>query len=274
MATINYAEKYSDKVDERLSSVSKSDRCINKDYDFVGAKTVKVYDIATSPLNDYSRSGNNRYGTPEELDATTQELVMAQDKSFTFTIDKMNEDETNGALQAGKALDRQIRERVAPHIDTYRYGVMAVKAGTKATPKALTSANIYNEITTATEVLDDEEVPEVGRFIVVTPATYKLMKASKECLLDTDVAQEMKLQGVIAMMDGMEVIKVTTKRLPENAGFLVGHPMATTAPVKLAEYKINTEPQGISGALVEGRFVFDAFVLKNKVKALYYHAIA
>lgn len=33
MATINYATKYSDKIDEKFSQESLSDSCINKDYD-------------------------------------------------------------------------------------------------------------------------------------------------------------------------------------------------------------------------------------------------
>ncbi len=274
MATVDYAVKYAGKVDEKLASISKSDKCINKNFDFVGAKTVKVYTVATSPLNDYQKTGTNRYGSPEELDATTQEMTMTQDKSFTFSIDKMTNDETGGAVEAGTALARELREVVAPYLDTYRYAKMATGAGTKATPKALTAENVYDEIITATEVLDDAEVTEVDRFIVVTPATYKLMKASKECILDTEIGQEMKLRGVVAIMDGMEVIKVPSKKLPTNAGFLVGHPMATTSPVKLAEYKIHDDAPGISGKLVEGRIYFDAFVLDNKAKALYYHAIA
>ena len=40
--------------------------------------------------------------------------------------------------------------------------------------------------------------------------------------------------------------------------------MAMTSPVKLADYKIHENPQGINGWLVEGRIYYDAFVLNNK----------
>jgi len=53
----------------------------------------------------------------------------------------------------------------------------------------------------------------------------------------------------------------------------MGHPIATVAPTKLDEYKIHPDPPGISGSLCEGRVVYDAFVLENKAKALYYQAI-
>ena len=58
-----------------------------------------------------------------------------------------------------------------------------------------------------------------------------------------------------------------------NFGFVLAHPSATVAPVKLDEYKIHQDPPGISGSLVEGRICYDAFVLENKKKALYYQEI-
>lgn len=269
----NYATKYSKAIDEVFSVESKSERCVNKDYDFVGAKTVKVYSIATSEMNDYKRTGQNRYGDVKDLEMSDQEMTMTKDRSFTFAIDKMDEDETAGALAAGKALERQLRLKVIPEVDAYRYSVMASAAKTIKT-EALNEQNIYKALTKATETLDDAEVPEVGRFLVCNPEVYGLLKLSKDIVLDTEVGQEMRRKGIIGTIDDLEVIKVPSSRLPENTGFIVGHNIATTAPVKLAEYKINTDPQGISGSLVEGRIYYDAFVLENKKAALYCHNIA
>ena len=53
---------------------------------------------------------------------------------------------------------------------------------------------------------------------------------------------------------------------------MVCHPVATVAPVKLEDYTIHENPPGISGALVEGRICYGAFVLDNKAKAIYYQA--
>lgn len=61
---INFAEKYSNAVDEAFSLLSVTDRAVNNDFDFTGAKTVKVYDMPTAPMGDYTTSGANRYGTP------------------------------------------------------------------------------------------------------------------------------------------------------------------------------------------------------------------
>ncbi len=267
-ATIDYAAKYATQVDERFKELAKTEDLVNHDYDFVGTKTVNVYSISTSAMTDYTRSGSNRYGTPTELDASAQEMTMRKDRSFTFTIDKMNEDETAGALNAAKALARQIKEVVVPEIDTYRLSEIATNAGVKK-EIALTAENIYDEITTATEVLDDKEVPIEGRVLVVNPTTYKLMKQSKAIVLDTEVGADMRLKGVVAMLDGMPVKKVPSSRLGEKVNFIITHQSATVGPVKLAEYKIHTDVPGISGSLVEGRVYYDAFILKNKAGSIY-----
>ncbi len=152
------------------------------------------------------------------------------------------------------------------------YGVMCANAGHKPPAKALTAENIYTEILAASEALDNAEVPETGRALVVTPATYALMKKSNDITLDSDVGQEQRLRGVIGILDGASVVKVPAVRLPADFGFMLAHPVAVVVPVKLEDYTIHDNPPGISGALVEGRICYGAFVLDNKAKTIYYQA--
>lgn len=99
-----------------------------------------------------------------------------------------------------------------------------------------------------------------------------LMKKCKDIVMETDIGNDLRLRGVIAILDGMNVQKIPANRLPADFGFMVAHPCATVAPVKLETFNIHQNPPGISGALVEGRICYDAFVLENKVKAIYYQA--
>ena len=91
--------------------------------------------------------------------------------------------------------------------------------------------------------------------------------------METNVGNDMRVKGVIANLDGLTVLKVPAARLPKNFGFMIAHPCATVAPTKLEDYKIHVDPPGISGDLVEGRICYDAFVLGNKAKAIYYQAV-
>lgn len=274
---ISLATKFSPYTDEHFKAESKRALLTNQDFDWTGAHTVKVYKISTAKLTDYGRTGPeegnfSRFGSIEDLNATTQEMTLNKDRSFIFNIDKLDEDETAQQVQAASALARELREVVIPEVDTYTYDKMCSLAGTKPAAKALTSENIYDEILTASQTLDDAEVPETDRVLVVTPATYQLMKKSKDIILETDIGEDMRLRGVIGNLDGMSVQKVPANRLPEKFGFMVAHPSATVGPVKLEDYKIHTDTIYSSGAVVTGRICYDAFVLDNKKTGIYYQA--
>ena len=272
---IELAVKFAPYVDEIFEKESKLSLITNNDFDWNGAHTVKIYKISTGKMNDYGRnapSGSDwsRYGAVESLNATTEEFTLKKDRSFTFAIDTLDTDETAQTLAASTALARQQRQVVIPEIDSYTYGVMAEGAGTKPVSLKLTTENIFSEIMKASNTLDNALVPETGRVLIVTPDVYTLMKQSKDIVMDTDIGADMRVKGVIANLDGMVVVKVPASRLPENFGFMAAHPCATVAPTKLESYNTHQNPPGINGQLVEGRIVYDAFVLDNKKMAIYY----
>lgn len=276
---IDLTTKFVPYTDEIFKNESKRSLLTNSDFEWTGAHSVKVYKITTSQMNDYDRAGTgsgatgSRYGAVASLGATTEEITLKKDRSFTFAIDKLDTDETAQQLAAASALARQQREVVIPEVDKYVYGVICTGAGNKPAATSLTAENIYAEILKASQALDDAEVPETSRVLLVTPATYLLMKQCKDITMETEMGTDMRLKGVVSNLDGASVVKVPAARLPENFGFLLAHPSATVAPVKLDEYKIHQDPPGISGSLVEGRICYDAFVLENKKKALYYQEI-
>ena len=276
---INLVTRFEPYVDEMFTTESKKSILTNNDFDWTGAHTIKVYKVSTAPMTDYDRAGTgtgatgSRYGEVSSLDATTEEFTLKKDRSFTFAIDKLDNDETAQQLAGAPALARQQREVIVPEVDKYVYGVMCDGAGNKPEAKELTEVNIYQEIVDANTVLDDAEVPETNRILLVTPKTYQLMKKCSDIIMETDIAEEMRLKGVIAQVDGLKVIKVPASRLPKNFGFMIAHPCATVAPTKLEDYKIHPDPPGISGDLVEGRICYDAFILDNKKNAIYYQTI-
>lgn len=275
---VTLAEKFLPYVDEQFKAESKKSLLTNQDFNWTGAHTVKIYKISTAAMTDYGRTGPtgtnwSRYGAVAGLDAATEELTLSRDRSFTFAIDAMDADETGQTLTAASALARQLREVVIPEIDGYVFGKMCTGAGTKPAAAELTAANIYGEILKAGAALDAAEVPETGRQLLVTPETLLLMKQSGDIVLETDIGADLRLKGVISNLDGANVIRVPASRVPAGFGFLLAHPSATVAPVKLESYNTHQNPPGINGQLVEGRVVYDAFILENKKMALYYQAV-
>lgn len=284
MAT-ELAKVFKKYTDELFKAESKTELLTNSDFDWSGAHSVLIYKISTVALNDYARnrsatdlSGENnaiesisRYGLLADLDATTEEMILKKDRSFIFNVDKLDEDETAKQLQAASALARELREVVVPEVDSYVYKTMVDNAGTKAAAVALTKSNIYQAILAGSQALDDAEVPDTQRVLILTPAAYTLLKQAVE-FDNTDIGAEMRMLGVVAMLDGMAVVKVPSSRLPEKFGFMIAHPAATVAPVKLESYGIHKDTPLSSGSIVTGRVCYDAFVLDNKKTGIYYQA--
>ena len=281
--SIELTTKYAPQTDELFKAESKISLLTNTDFDWTGAHAIKIYKLSTAPMNDYSRNRDSatvnedsaetlsRYGKLLDLSATTEELLLKHDRSFIFNIDRLDEDETQGQLEAGTALARELREVVVPEVDANVYTVMTSGAGNTPSPAALTAKNIYPSVLAASQALDDAEVPETERVLVVTPATYALLKQAAE-FDNTELGAEMRARGVVAMLDGAAVVKVPAVRLPEKFGFMLAHPSATVAPVKLEDFGIHNDTPLSSGTIVTGRVCYDAFVLDNKKSGIYYQS--
>lgn len=270
---VNYAAKYEKKVDERFKLKSLTEAAVNREYDWTGVDTIKVYSIPTVAMNNYVKTGTSRYGAAAELDNTVQTMLLTRDRSFTFTIDKASEQDTQGVMAAGKALARQIDEVIVPEIDIYRLATMSAAAVANGftTTASVDKATAYEAVLNGTEKLDDSKVPQGGRLLYVTSGFYKLIKLAPDFIKSTEIAQNMLIKGQVGELDGMKVIKVPTSYMPANTPFLIVHPVATVGAQKLEDYKIHDNPPGINGKLIEGRKRYDAFVLENKKNALYVH---
>ena len=106
---VNYAARYDKAVDEKFSLESQAALATNNSYSFTGVKSVNVYSVGTATMTNYTTTGDNRYGSPQELQNNVQEMAVTQDRSCSFTIDKKSRVQTPGVMEAGKALARQLR---------------------------------------------------------------------------------------------------------------------------------------------------------------------
>lgn len=282
MATYDLASKYSAKVDEAFQRAALAPQVTNKEYEWNGVDTVKVYSIPVVDLHDYARSGANRYGTPDELGNQTQTMKIRKDRSWTFTIDKLNKSQSMMVMDAGKAIARQLALKVIPEVDAYTFEQIARGAGAQDAT-APTIKNAYGLFLEAQEELGNKDVPDEGRIALVSYHFAGLLKQDVSFMRDCDTTQKAIFRGELGMIDGCRIVRVPAKRLPSvtsgteeapvvtGADFILTHPIACVAPTILSEYKVHTDAPGISGWLCEGRISYDAFVLNNKKDAIFYH---
>lgn len=278
MPSQNYAQATLDIVDERFFLDSKTDLIINKGIrlDFNGKNSVTIYNVNTVPENDYVRAGNNRFGSLIELGDGQETFVLSQDKSFAFTVDQGNLEDSMLVTEANKAVKRQVREVSVPTTDKYRLAVLQAYAvaNSQSNTVALTVANVYQYFLAANAVLDDAEVPDDGRVCFLNATQYNLLKRDPEFSKNCDTAYQDLKKGVIGQIDGVTIVKVPTSYLVANTGFLFVWNQLLVAPTKFDMIRVLTDVQGIHGAVAEGRRYYDAFIPSQKATALYAHMIA
>ncbi len=269
----NLASKYAKQVDERFNRESQAMLALNSDYDFVGVKTVNVYSIPTVPMVDYTRSGDHRYGLPDDLTRNVQTMTLNRDRAFTFIIDKGDKLQSELVMDAGKALSRQLKEIWVPEFDTYVFRKLAAKATERGnySTETITKSNAYEQFLQAMEYMGNKNVPDKDRVAFCSYKFANQLKMDPAFIKTGDSAQDMIIKGVIGEVDGCKIVRVPSAKLPSGCAFLIAHKSAASAPKQLEEYKTHDNPPGISGYLVEGRVIYDCFVLNEKADAIYYH---
>lgn len=271
---VNYATKYASKIAKAFTLGSLTEAGVNKDFDWVGSEAIKVFGITTQALADYNKSAtSNRYGTPSELQNVVQTMTLANDKAFSISIDRYTLESTNGAIKAGEVLRMEIDEQVTPTIDAYRLQKMYASAiaNSNYAYAATTSNNAYAKFLDGQEALSDAKVPVNGRVAFVSYAFYSLLKQDSTFMLASEVAMKDRINGMVGMVDGVKIVPVPSSYLKPNVAYILVHPSATVAAEKLTEYLIRDNVQGFSGVVIEGRVIYDAFVINQKADAIWVH---
>jgi len=271
----NYASKYQKTIDEVFRLTSRTGDIINKGIrlDYQGVNAVSIYGVATVPEVNYVRSGTNRFGSLAELDTTKETFTLSQDKSFTYSIDRGNLEDSMMVTEAGSTLKRQIEVVCVPNTDIYRlttlqaYAVANSQLGATS-GTTTTSSTAFSKILDLGAQLDNLFVPREGRKLFIPPAIASFVKLDANFVRYGDASQEMLRRGVIGEIDGNEVIVVPASYLPTKTEYLLVHEEVLIAPHKFDTYRILKEVQGVDGWVVEGRRYYDAFVPSNRGKAL------
>ena len=208
---VNYASKYASKIAKAFTLGSLTEPAVNKDFDWAGVNAINVFGLTTQALNDYNKSAtSNRYGTPSELQNVVQTMTLANDKSFSTSIDKYTLESTNGAVKAGEFLKMEIDEQITPTIDTYRLRKMytAAIANGYYAYETTSASNAYKKFLAGQEKLGDAKVPVSGRIAFCSYAFYSFIKQDTSFMLASEVAMNERINGMVGMVDGVKLVAV------------------------------------------------------------------
>ncbi len=267
---VNLAHKYSEDMALKFTKESYVAGNASTDYDFAGVKSISIYTPQTVDLNDYKRTGENRFGTPGELQDTVQEVELSQDKGFSITIDRGNNEDQMRAKNAAQMLNAQIKEQVVPFMDKYTLKRWVEQAGTiEGLSAAPTRETIVEKIFDGAKALDNALVPDQDRILYIPTTSYNMLRLSKEFLAVDSLAEKALSKGYVGMIADMKAIKVPDVYFPEGAYFLITFKGSVINPNKIKTMRVLSEVAGIDGNVLEGRNYFDAFVLGAKAGGVY-----
>lgn len=274
MATINLASKYSTKLDERFSLSSRTDEYIGNDYDFTGVNTINIYTIDKTSLVDYNRAGTtDRFGTTSEVGDIVQTKVLSKDKGFSRSIDYGNAGQQYNVKRAQTVLQSIWDETMVPTIDKYRITNWVAGAGHTGAA-TLDKTSVMTAIMTGSATLSNALVPLPNRVLFVKESVYIYCKLSSEIVsIDTLGADSVK-NGKVGYLDGMPVVRMPDSYFPTGVNFMIKYKGSTIDPVTLKTLRVQKAPKGYDADVLEGRVIYDSFVLDQKAEGIYVHGLA
>jgi len=209
---------------------------INRDYEGeirAYGDTVKINNIGRISVGDYTK--NSDMNDPETLTDETRSLVINQAKYFNFQVDDVDRIQQNPKLmdeamrEAAYALRNAADQYIASH-----YVDAAQTIGNDATPIEPTKNDAYEYLVDLSVKLDEADVPEQGRFVIVPPWYEGLMlKDDRFVKTGSLPAEDRLVNGVIGRAAGFLVLKSNNvPKIPagtgvvENYKIIAGHNIA------------------------------------------------
>lgn len=268
MGMINLADKYSKKIVDKFYKDSVILGKTSKEYDWDGVKSVKVYTITTVAPTDYNRAtaigSGSRYGTTTEVEDTIQVLPIEKDRAVSLSVDKGNNTQQMMIKNAGVVLARELREQFIPEFDKYCIGVWANNAGQYTVDSSLTKDNIVAAIFSHVTKIRNKYATIDDAFCYIKETDFAKALLSPEYLNIDKLGERNIEKGVLGKIRGMSIVPVPDDYFPEGVNFLTVKRSAVLAPTQIKDTKVHQDPPGLSGHLLEVRWLYDAFVLDTK----------
>lgn len=260
---------WSARLNESLKKNLVYGNVVNTDYEgeIKGqGSTVKINSIGAVTIGNYDKVAG--IGNPQELDATQKTLVIDQAKYFNFQVDDVDAAQANVNLLDGGIVEASYG--LANVVDQYLAGFYTeVKAestiGNDTTPIIPTKDTAYDLLIDLGVLLDENNVPESERFVVVPAWYYGLLLKDARFTKDPNIIHT----GYVGDIDGMTVYK--SNNVPNTGGakykIIAGHKSAISFAGQVDSVEAFRPEKQFSDA-VKGLQVFGAKCIKPEALAV------
>ena len=221
---------------------------------------VVIRTVPAVTINDYAGTI-----TTQELTTAKVELLIDKAKYYSFKVDDVLAAQADINLLESASSDAAEGMRVA--VETAVLSSVVTGATTIGAQTSITATNILTSILDQAKALDELNIPEEGRFIVLSPEFVSLLKQSelRQAYLTGDDTSPLR-NGKVGVVDRFTVYQSNMLYTPgsgTDAGYthvLAGHPKA----ISFASQFTNTETvrmESTFGDQVRGLKVFGSKVV-------------
>lgn len=284
-------ELWSGKLVEKLYLSTVFGEISNTDYEGEiknQGDTVKIRTTPSIVIRDYEIGGNLNYENPT---SSTVELQINKAKYFAFNVNdvdahqsdlKLMDDWSDDAGEQMKiTLDADVLSTVYADVAAENAGANAgaisgsYNLGAAAAPVAITKADVIDYIVDCGTVLDEQNVPDTGRWIVLPAWMCGMLKKSdlRDASITGDSVSPMR-NGKIGMIDRFTVYKsnnldVVVDGTDNVTNIIFGHKKAITWASQMTKMEDLPNPNDF-GRLVRGLNVYGFKVIDpNAIGHLY-----
>jgi hypothetical protein len=221
---------------------------------------VVIRTVPAVTINDYAGSI-----TTQELTTAKVELLIDKAKYYSFKVDDVLAAQADINMLEAASSDAAEGMRVA--VETQVLSGVVTGATTIGAQTTITAGNILTSILDQAKALDELNIPEEGRFIVLSPEFVSLLKQSelRQAYLTGDDTSPLR-NGKVGVVDRFTVYQSNMLYTPgsgADSGYthvLAGHPKA----ISFASQFTNTETvrmESTFGDQVRGLKVFGSKVV-------------
>ena len=186
-----------------------------------------------------------------DVTSSTIELNINKAKSYAFKVDDILRQQADIDFMNAAAEDAAQNMKIAIETDVFaNVGAGSSLTDVNSSEAGTNAGNILGHILTAGRTLDENNIPETERFMIIDPATAAIIKNSdlKQAYLTGDAESPIR-NGNIGMIDRFTVY--VSNNLPSSGSVttgLYGHPKA----VAYASQMTNTETVRLESSFGDG----------------------
>ena len=242
---------------------------VNRDYEGEIRQfgdSVRINEIGDITVSDYTKYGTLTW---QELSSAQKTLYIDKAKSFSFSIDDIDEAQSKPKVMA-EAMSRAAYA-IADEIDQ-DIAELYSEAGNTITATTVTTTNVLSWVASFAEALNEQNVPTAGRFLIIPPAIVTKLLLTVSGGVSTDGIPKETSPGQIAngFVGNVYGFNVLMSNNVYSASSGVYQPLALTRQAiswagQLTQIKPvdieDTFGQGVKGLYVYGQKVVRPFAL-------------